>query len=540
MMAESTLSLAVASEFVKTSLSPLEDAELRSSLHGSPSIMSASFISSSSDLPGLPGAFGGGQQAEDELEEEREVEVTLLASLIERILARLHVNVSNVRLRLVWGDDDAEEAVELRVEEVEYRREEPEEGVTALGGVKVEWNKLESVRSVSVKGFQVVLRTHERQEQEEEEEGRATPIRRASTSSEETSSEEEDIAPEHDMMMSQSIADLRTSFVSATSSVAGGASMYASARGSTMEDIGEASSGSSSEEDSPFLDPEAGSPPHESTPQDSATEHDDHFRLLLSFGSDPLIFVLSVPKAPSPDPSSPRRRLPPPELNVQSSIAGPVTLLLFPPQTLAILRLLSLFNTASTPSSLPSPPARPTATTAGGPSFTLAVTLRTVSILLGTSTSLPPPSPTTLSHFWEHPISTSLDHPHLRLRLEGLGAWLVRLPHEEEQSVFPLRAFSLVEVSAEGKTLPIVISDWNLSKTYDEGAKEGTMPSFESVDWVLNRRDEGRGWRVKLPASKVKSRGETQQREKAAATLRLSAGGEGERFAIVLSCVTFD
>lgn len=129
---ESILSIAVAQDFREHELSEREEAELRASLH----LPSAS-MTQSSDFD-LPGAFGGvPSRTEDPVKGEHEVEeveTTMLAGLIERILARLHVRVQRVSVRLVWADDareggggealgkavEEESELEVRIEEIEY------------------------------------------------------------------------------------------------------------------------------------------------------------------------------------------------------------------------------------------------------------------------------------------------------------------------------------------------------------------------------------------------------------------------------------
>lgn len=543
-MAESLISVAVASEFVKEELTPFEDAALRESLH-----LGASSIG---DLP-VPGAFGAipRPMALRRDSEEDVAEVTMLAGLIERILARLTVKVRRITLRLVMEDEEGDGGateLEVRIDEIVYADEKGE--AEAVGGVKVDQSNSSSIRSLKIAPPQILLRTLTPP---------ASTPRRASSSesdttasADSTSSEEEDISHDHDMMMSQSIADLRTSFVSASSESS--ASMYASARGSTstMGSVSESrqssrAEGSSDEDESPFLDPEVGV---EIEPQgrreasegsSSGSETvDDGFRLVLSCGTEPICIVISTAKsaleASSPveddntSSAAPPPRQRPPPLNVQSSIPGPITLLLYPPQVQALLALATALAAPSPPTA-PSP--APAPLRASSSAVTVAINLKAINGNLVYDVTAASPSPDAFAAFWAHPSTYALPPNHLRLRLEGLGAWIVRDPNEPPQTVFPLRSFSLTEsvsLGGEVRTLPVLLSDANLVKQYEvDGAKE-VYPTFETFDWLENRAAEGRGWRVKLKARQRGSTGtraetpQTPPKPSAAVTLTLDDG----------------
>lgn len=555
-VAESLISVAVASEFVKEELSSLEDAELRESLHLSES--------SIGDLP-VPGAFGAVPRPsfDRRISDEDEVaEVTMLAGLIERILARLTVKVRGITLRLVMDDEESEDGlggsteVEVRIDEIVYADEKGGEEV--VGGIKVDQEKVATIRSLKIAPPQILLRTPTSPP--------STPRRSSSDSSDtvasadSTSSEEDDISPDHDMMMSQSIADLRTSFVSAASS--GGASLYASARGgmgslstSGMGSIAEGahSSGgnSSSEDESPFLDPEVEIEPRTAqSKRDSeggsssadGDDGDDGFRLVLSCGQESIFVVMSTPKpisdsSPPPvdgnsSPLPPPLRRRPPELNVQSSVPGPISLFLLPRQVDAILHLATALSTPTSPAS-PAPPVAPPRSTSAS-ALTVAVNLKAVNVVLVYDSVAPSPTSLDLAAFWSHPKTFTLPQDHVRLRLEGLGAWIVRGPNEPSQTAFPLRSFSLTEstsLAGEVRSLPILIADANLAKQYEMGGSQTSFPSFESFDWMENRSAEGRGWKVKVKARQQRGstggRAEASQqppKSSASATLTLDEG----------------
>ncbi|GAA6005897.1 hypothetical protein JCM11491_004053 [Sporobolomyces phaffii] len=155
-MRESMISIAVAQDFIEHELSPSEDAELRASLHLSPPLASQSDFF-------LPGAFGGAPNRTEEPEkaeqEAEEVETTMLAGLIERILARLKVKVSKVTIRLVWNDapegeetNGEENELEVRIDEIEYLGDA---NSTEEGGAR---QTSSSVRAVKVSPPRAYLR----------------------------------------------------------------------------------------------------------------------------------------------------------------------------------------------------------------------------------------------------------------------------------------------------------------------------------------------------------------------------------------------
>jgi len=350
---------AAASEFVHDELDAFEDAELRASLimDASTSDMGASFR--------LPGAFGGAAFSPaggDESPQDAGQEVTLLASLLAGLLARLKVEVTrvNVRLLLPTGEDGEGEAeVELVIDSVKYA-DEPIGTNADVEGLRNKTVRI-SPPHVRLRLPTPPPRPSSPAPSDSDAGGRSTrcPSVSSSRCSSESiptipsildlsasatnlppptppspspppasqpplprrydsdSSDESDIGPEHDMMMSQSIADMRSSFVSAQS---GGESMYASVLGGTMaasrmDAIGETES---EEEDSPFVDPEAGSPPPPlpatspdlgdvsdppspriepvSAPETevAGVPSDDGFRVFLSFGHDDLVLILST------------------------------------------------------------------------------------------------------------------------------------------------------------------------------------------------------------------------------------------------------
>ncbi|BEJ01025.1 hypothetical protein CcaverHIS631_0508820 [Cutaneotrichosporon cavernicola] len=176
----------------------------------------------------IPGAFppftssdGGGSPAAVE-------STTVLASLVERVLARLQCHVRNVRLRVRYEHNDLAGVLELRVGEVRYADETPE---TVTGAQKT----VRAVRLSSVGVYLLPLPKEDKMVQ---------PVqlsRMTSASSFDSSLSDDD--EYQDMIMSQAVADLRVSSpgpqalsTPSTASVRSnaGSGMYRSAAGSDM------------------------------------------------------------------------------------------------------------------------------------------------------------------------------------------------------------------------------------------------------------------------------------------------------------------
>lgn len=481
LLADSIISIAVASEFVKEELDPVEDAALRESLHLAES--------STSDFS-IPGAFGTAPRpplSRRESEQEDIAEVNMLAGLIDRILSRLVIKARQIRITFIVGDATAqsETAVKFSVDEIEYATQQNTTSQAAAPqATQVESGEL-TTRLVRISSPTLRLRTPSKS---------PASSRRSSGDSTASgqSSSSDDTSTDANMLMSQSVADLRTSFVSATS---GGASMYASAFGYAVQSR---SQQFKSEEDvtaSPFVDPDAILEPLETAA--IAKE----WRTVLSFGSEPISITLSTKHADSSgakvdaEPTErPKRRRP--ELNIQSSVVGPVSLLISPRQIECLMRILTALPASDHRSVAPTNPPK-----ASGP-FSFAVSVKAVNCVLIYDTR------SEMSHaeadaFWSHPSTFAPSLNHLRLRIEGLGVWLVRLRDEPHRTVFPVRSFSLIEHTrlAAGdamRPLPLIVTDANLSKQYELGGRDDPLPVFDSHDWLRDRSAESRGWKVKL------------------------------------------
>ncbi|BGP58606.1 autophagy-related protein 2 [Rhodotorula sphaerocarpa] len=278
-LAESHVSLAIAHDFVSHKLLPSEDAELRASLHLSPSTASVD----------LPGAFGGGARSSPaspgEEAQAEEVEATMLAGVIERVLAKLRVRVQHVRVRLLWDvphPEDASSAIphelELLIDEIEYVGDASEGAATQTA------EPLTIAKRLKVTPPQVYLKTRTSPPPATTAR-RPCPARSYSSSSSSASEDENDL-----LAMSQSIADLRTSTVDSRSDV------FASATSHVFEPVAEEEEDGKPGSGDPFLGPDSATNGRPS-PSDAA---DTQVERLVSFGSDEP-FVLNVRTKPAGD-----------------------------------------------------------------------------------------------------------------------------------------------------------------------------------------------------------------------------------------------
>ncbi|GAA5851925.1 hypothetical protein JCM8547_000101 [Rhodosporidiobolus lusitaniae] len=621
-LTESTLSLAVAHEFITTSLSPREESELRASLQLPPSSISASI--------NLPGAFGGARREEGgaggaggpplvpQEDEVEEVEAGMLAGVVERILARLSVTVRKISVGLIWEAEEGEMELVLRVDEVVCRGAvEPtgeEKGVGVTGA---------ATRSVSFTPPKLFLRTSRAEKPPSPPSSApaspspspdydyspltssftsppasrtAPPFRRDSSSSSDSSTDSS--GDESDFLaMSMSIADLRTSTASlsatrSSTTTGGGSRMFASARSFAPvqegEEEGEEEEGERAgqemgrREDDPFQNPDdededdeesafrtpqgspapargveaqLHSPPQEKvaspSPPSPAVEEEEPFEehVILSLGSPspsaaPLVFFLTT-SVPAPSAPTLPSRANKPEITLSASLEGGWTIALTAAQLATLISLSTLLTSLSPPDSPYSsaqpgpPPALPTPS----PPFRLDLRLSALTVLLSYPSSpsspstAPHTSPFTLDRIWSSPDpdafpSSSIDAPHLRLRLEEISLSSAARGGVE----VGIESVSLAETSSsrgvdgtkEGwRTLPVFVNDPKLPETVMEN---GTA---EAVDWAREGAEEGmekwgKDGRYLGGGRKGKKREEKEQtEERKRAAVRVILGGTG-------------
>lgn len=211
-----------AGDFVHDELDAFEGAELDRTIR-------ESLILNDTLRDDIPGAFppftsddGGGSPAAVE-------STTVLASLVERVLARLQCRVRNIRMRVRYEHDDLAGILELRLSEVRYADETPE---SVTGAQK-------TVRAVTLSNVGVYILPLPKEEKVPQQ----VPLSRSTSASSYDSSLLSDDDEYQDMVMSQAVADLRVSTAgpptplqrpTASLRSTAGSEMYQSAAGSDM------------------------------------------------------------------------------------------------------------------------------------------------------------------------------------------------------------------------------------------------------------------------------------------------------------------
>ncbi|KAL8277733.1 hypothetical protein RQP46_009855 [Phenoliferia psychrophenolica] len=458
-LGDSVLSLSVAESFIREQHFNPPDLELESEEAGG----ADSEDHSIADL-GLPGAFSSqprshhrtspsssssNPQSSDGTQVEQ---ITMVASLIERLLARLSVQVARVQVRVLLPDGAQ---LELSIKGVNYSDVRPGEAGEAL-------------RDVTVTDFEIYTVLPPAPSRPPS----PSPLLVDSDSddSDSDSEDDEDLSPEQEMFMSQSIADLRDSRASLADSDASTSALYASAHGG-LDPIDEATTPDpSSTLDDPFLDPDPSpSPPSPPPPPAEKTTNLER-RRLVSLGSSPLLIRLSSTRT---------------SLSISASHTVPI-LVTLDPSTLSSLLSLPRPPARSPPpfppSSLPKPPRIP---------LSLSLTLSSVSLIVLTDPSSPPPP--TDSHWTQSHPSHPLP-PHLRLRLDGLAIVQSspRLESEAASLTVGLRDFAVLDGTVVGRSAVTVVGvDGSLGGEKDKDkarrasttAKKGLGEEVEVGEW---------------------------------------------------------
>ncbi|GAA5897992.1 Atg2p [Sporobolomyces salmoneus] len=542
---ESMISIAVAQDFIQHELSPSEDAELRASLHLSPSTAQSDFF--------LPGGFGEGPSqtargAEKEEEEVEQVEKTMLAGLIERILARLNVRVSGVKVRLTWQEESEEmrmdevveeNELEVRVDEIEYLGDASS---TEGGGGAQQQNATPSLRAIKISPPRVSLKivpppisadsdSSSSSSSSSDDSSTASSGELAQSVSladsiaslplqpeilesahSDSESESESSGDENDLLaLSQSIADLRTSTSSLSQSRSarqddsrmrsglgsiaesnGGSEMFASAasfvsaRSTSVLERAKAEEEGGDDEENPFTNPDSPEPAPEASP---SLKPGTPSRLILSLGSastcEPLVFYLSTQSTSA---SSSR-----PTLQVTSTLSSGWIVALTAAQ-LAVL--LELSHRLLPPQTTTQPDATsPRSPSSSSSPLSLSVLLKSITVLLAYPQD---DASDVFSQFWsaKDPASlpsVALKCPHLRLKLDEISTTL-----QNGRFDINVKDLTLCEVSDEGKgekqgwkALPILVSDNGLTR---EGSCE------IGGDWTIDGAGLTKDWRIKVPS----------------------------------------
>lgn len=455
-----------AGDFLHDELDAFEGAELDRSIR-------ESLILTRSDPfteDGVPGAFPPFNESGSPTAVES---TTVLASLVERILSRLQLEVKNIRLRLRFEDDEHGGILELRLGSIRYADETPETS-----------SPRRTVRAVTLSTIEVYMlplsgTSEPTSRQSSEPTFSADLSRRSSTSSSSVSSEsysESSNDEFHSMVMSQAVANLRESKFEPNPASSTRHSMAASRKlhQSTMSSIsGKSVYHSFVEEDEtevaqppepiserqqladslsslrdPFEQPSASagsSPdtPHVPLPQSPSTARSatptavpPEETLLLSFGTEDIVLrIVTSQTLPTKrewaqhDPHSPASMprvietppLPMPTVDF-SLTCGTIAVLLRPQHTALLLALAQSVTSKAGPGS-PATPPPDTDLEANSPEFTARLTVKGVYVTLLYDLNTP-------SDEFEHQASQYFARPatiyppagHLRLKLEHIAA----------------------------------------------------------------------------------------------------------------------
>lgn len=204
-----------ADDFVHSELDAFEGAELDRSIR-------ESLVLNQNDpfAEDVPGGFpsptntmpGGGASIDSPLTPGVE-STTVLATLVERILARLECKVKNIRVRVHFPDQRYGGALELRIGEVSYSDETPEDPAAPR----------QTIRTVTISGVDVhvlplssvIVSPVEPKIPEKPPVYRTVSMSSDSTNTTASSYDSESSSNDefHDMVMSQAVADLRQSVV---------------------------------------------------------------------------------------------------------------------------------------------------------------------------------------------------------------------------------------------------------------------------------------------------------------------------------------
>lgn len=494
-LAESHVSLAIAHDFVSHELLPSEDAELRASLHLSPS--------SHSQSVNLPGAFGGaardasGPEAVGDSHVE-EVEATMLAGVIEKLLARLGVTAHNLRIRLLWSssassdphplETTSEHELELCVERIDFR-----------GGVDEETQSSAQRPSTITKRITIApakLYLHSRSPQE----ASSRPSRSASSRSSSSTSSASSSEDEHDILaMSQSVADLRMSTQS--SGTASGNDLFASATSHVFESVVEEPEEEDDDDgrpDSPFVDPDA---PARSTALPSA-EPQARAELLAMFGAvEPIVFELS---SQTPEAKTTART----GVQITGRLGDAFSVALRPEHLRLFLTLADQMSAAGTPPASGAYASSVTTTPApsrrGRAGVQVSIVLPSLRVVLANRYGTPIPE-----SFWSRSSTANLAIPHLRLSVDQITVW----GQQAARSGIELTAKAVTITEAvmleDGnlRVSPILVSDTGLSTP-----KLRAWPDLDilSTDWVVTPHQQyGKDWRL-LPRVVAEERKSTK------------------------------
>ena len=495
-----------ADEFLHEELDAYQEAELDRSIRES-LVLSQTDPFITDDLPGsFPPAEGA--SAGPPLSPTGVESTTVLAGIIERVLARLDLKVRNIKIRLHHLDPNHGAVFELRVKEIQYVDETlPQDGDAARSTVRV----------VKVSGVEVFTLPTTSPTPSTRPGGLARSTSSSSTIS--SSTTESDTNSNGDMAMSLAVADLRQSM--AASSIAG-ESVYESALSEQEEEATRRS---------PRMDMKRSLErmSRSATPKPEPIDQVEEPELLLSFGSEDVVIRMTTTR-PVPTPTtapSATSTSDLPSVEIDAS-AGTISCLSTPSKLGSILSALQAGSAG-----LPSEPAVPPP-----PSQTikprLGINLKIDHIFTAViyEIDLVPTAEVDvgIKRFWASPGTTYLPVGHLKLRIDSIAtrysfagfipttinrsAPRTSRSKQSSKPPNPNLSLSITDISTfeylasaqtdsgatPGGIFPVLLFDSGLKKQYDLppgptsspstngglagiGTSEATFPGYDTFDW---------------------------------------------------------
>lgn len=524
-----------ADEFLHEELDAYEEAELDRSIRES-LILSRSdpFVEGEGNVPGAfpgTGSGAGGSGGDGPLPATVESS-TVLAGLVERILARLGCSVKNIKIRLHHHGREVGSVLELRIGHVGYADE--------TASLEQQTGMATTTRTIRINDIGVYLMSSPG-DTTSGRQGHSSASRTSSMSS--TSTDSDDNA---EMYMSLAVADLRQSVVS---EIGSDASVYHSAIGEDLASEIEQQNDHATEGD------------RSTTPTGPrASDSEDDECLIVNFGSEELVMRLQTTRPTASDTtsstSSRQVPLPTPSVSLDVSI-GTVAVLLLPSQMATLLQMSQVFQ-ASSPSV---GSGTSNETTSSQIKTDARLLLRGIYVIAVYDMASDYTLHTVQSHlasYWARPSSFHIPVGHLKLKLEGIEATYAipaqspqrttphipsrplprrssttstikfgpKPPHVtlklSDASLFEYIATDTTPTSAPGEpddaipggAYPILLFDTGLPKQYEStptgirqayGPARNTFPEFDQVDWRnsgLQKRSGGgeKLWRVRPKA----------------------------------------
>ncbi|ORX39665.1 hypothetical protein BD324DRAFT_648300 [Kockovaella imperatae] len=533
-----------ADEFLHEELDAYQEAELDRSIRQSLVLSQNDPFTSDEGLPGsfpaaAAAAAGAGQASQPGPSAPPTMEsTTILAGIIERVLARLDFKVANIKIRLHHADPHHGGLFELRVGEIKYIDE------TAPGE-----STRSTVRVIKVSGLEICTLPLAK--------GSTTPpasaparsvslslFSRSSTGSDST--DEEDSNTE--MMMSLAVADLRQSVAESDA----GESVYEDALSEQEDGQDETEHGTSNND----IDPMERS----TTPRGFDMEPSEKPEMLLSFGTEGVTIRMTnsrsipPPATSSTDITSPST----PACADIEIIMGTIAILLTPDKLGSIL---SAVQSVLPPSTEREPVAPVKAITQPRLSIKLKSDHVIAAIVYDMQRTQSAEIDNGIKRFWSQATTTYLPLGHLKLRIDNIRAAYETSAHSPaytsrhanraatsdpnltlsiaDLSIFEYLASAQTDSGAmPGGIFPVLIFDSDLQKQYDLplnpvtvssvddglpgiGTSENTFPSYDTVDW-RDVHHQRKGSSEKLWKVRPKGRG----------ALKVASTGEETGFAV--------